>query len=116
MRHTLRRYYGAGDLHFITCSCYQRQPLLGTPRRRDLFLTVLEQVRRRYQFVVAGYLRTRIIDSFPASLRWTSGRMGFARSIEFVGFRPERYRGWPLLMSCPRNCPGNWGKGASLMT
>ena len=50
------RFYGAGDLHFITCSCYRRQPLLGTPRRRDLFLTVLEQVRRRYQFVVVGYV------------------------------------------------------------
>ena len=49
------RYYGAGDLHFITCSCYRRQPLLGTPRRRSLFLTVLERVRRRYQFVVVGY-------------------------------------------------------------
>jgi putative transposase len=30
--------------------------LLGTARRRDLFLTVLEQVRRRYQFVVVGYV------------------------------------------------------------
>ena len=49
------RYYGNGDLHFITSSCYRREPLLGTVRRRDLFLTVLEQVRRRYQFVVVGY-------------------------------------------------------------
>ena len=56
MRCNLKRYYGAGDLHFITCSCYRRQPWLGTSRRRDLFLTVLEQVRRRYQFVVAGYV------------------------------------------------------------
>jgi REP element-mobilizing transposase RayT len=56
VRRKLTRYYGAGDLHFITCSCYRRQPLLGTPRRRDLFLTVLEQVRRRYHFVVAGYV------------------------------------------------------------
>jgi putative transposase len=56
MRRKLKRYYGAGDLHFITCSCYRRQPVLGTARRRDLFLTVLEQVRRRYQFVVAGYV------------------------------------------------------------
>ncbi len=46
MRRNLKRYYGAGDLHFITCSCYRRQPLLGTPRRRDLLLTVLEQVRK----------------------------------------------------------------------
>jgi putative transposase len=51
-----KRYYGAGDLHFITCSCYRRQPLLGTPRRRSLFLTVLEQVHRRYQFVVVGHV------------------------------------------------------------
>jgi putative transposase len=56
MRRNLKRYYGAGDLHFITCSCYRRQTLLGTPRRRDLFLIVLEQMRRRYQFVVAGYV------------------------------------------------------------
>jgi putative transposase len=56
MRRNLKRYYGAGHLHFITCSCFRRQPLLGTPRRRDLFLTVLEQVRRRYQFVVVGFV------------------------------------------------------------
>ena len=43
----LKRYHGAGDLHFITCSCYRRQPLLGTAQRRDLLLQVLEQVRRR---------------------------------------------------------------------
>jgi REP element-mobilizing transposase RayT len=56
MRRNLKRYYGAGDLHFITCSCYRRQALLGTARQRDLLLTVLEQVRKRYQFVVAGYV------------------------------------------------------------
>src|SRR5439155_25337834 len=52
----LKRYYGAGDLHFITCSCYKRQPVLGSFRSRDLFLRVLEDVRRRYRFVVAGYV------------------------------------------------------------
>jgi putative transposase len=41
----LKRYYGAYDLHFITCSCYRRRPILGTARRRDLFLKVLEEVR-----------------------------------------------------------------------
>jgi REP element-mobilizing transposase RayT len=30
--------------------------MLGSARRRDLFLTVLEQMRRRYQFVVLGYV------------------------------------------------------------
>ena len=56
MRHHLRRYYGAGDLHFITCSCDRRQPRLGTARRRDLLLKVLEQVRKRYVLVVVGYV------------------------------------------------------------
>jgi len=34
----------------------RRQSLLGSARRRDLFLTVLGQVRKRYEFVVAGYV------------------------------------------------------------
>jgi len=52
----LKRYYGAQHLHFITCSCYHRQPWLGSRRRRDLFLKVLEQARQRYGFVVVGYV------------------------------------------------------------
>jgi len=52
----LRRYYGTRHLHFITTSCFHRQPLLGTARRRSLLLEILEQVRQRYDFVVAGYV------------------------------------------------------------
>jgi putative transposase len=52
----LKRYYGTGHLHFITCSCYRRLPLLKTPGRRDLFLDLLEQARKRYRFVVVGYV------------------------------------------------------------
>jgi len=52
----LHRCYGSGYLHFITTSCYQRLPLLARAENRDLFLQVLEQVRRRYGFVVVGYV------------------------------------------------------------
>jgi putative transposase len=52
----LRRYYGAGHLHFITTSCFQRRALLGTPRRRDLLVKILEEVRQRYHFGVVGYV------------------------------------------------------------
>ena len=52
----LKRYYNAKHLHLITCSCYWRRPLLGTVRRRNLFLKVLEEARQRYQFVVLGYV------------------------------------------------------------
>jgi len=48
--------YGAHHLHFITCSCYRRSPFLHTARRRDIFLTMLEQTRERYRFVVVGYV------------------------------------------------------------
>lgn len=48
MNPKLKRQHGAGDLHFITYSCYRRLPLLVAVLQRDLFLTMLEQVRRRY--------------------------------------------------------------------
>ena len=52
----LKRYYGGGDFHFITCCCYHRKPWVNSARRRDLFLSILEQARRRYRFVVLGYV------------------------------------------------------------
>jgi putative transposase len=42
--------------HFITTSCCQRRALLDTPQNRDLFLEVMERVRRRHGFVVVGYV------------------------------------------------------------
>jgi putative transposase len=56
MPNRLHRYYGAGYLHFITTSCYHRMPLLAKPQHRDLLLEVFRSVRRRYRFVVAGYV------------------------------------------------------------
>jgi putative transposase len=52
----LKRYYGTGDLHFITCSCYKRRPWLDIAQRRDLFLKCLEEVRQQHRFVVLGYV------------------------------------------------------------
>lgn len=56
MTEGLVRYYGTGRLHFITGSCYRRQPQLHAARRRDLFLRILEQTRRKYRSVVHGYV------------------------------------------------------------
>lgn len=52
----LHRFYGAHHLHFITFSCYHRLPLLDSSRSRDRFLSILEQTRERYRFVVVGYV------------------------------------------------------------
>jgi putative transposase len=52
----LKRYYGLKHLHFITCSCYRRLPLLGSVRARNAFVKVLGQVRHRSQFALVGYV------------------------------------------------------------
>ena len=56
MRNPLRRYYGRGDLHFVTFSCHRRRPLLGTPRARDRFVAILNEVRSRFGFRLIGYV------------------------------------------------------------
>ncbi|MHB1938536.1 MAG: REP-associated tyrosine transposase [Acidobacteriaceae bacterium] len=52
----LKRFYGAGDLHFLTFSCGQRRPYLQTPDARNHFLAAFERVRQRHQFSVIGYV------------------------------------------------------------
>jgi putative transposase len=89
MSNRLDRYYGAGYLHFITTSCYQRRALLGSQRDRDLFLQVLERVRRRYHFVVVGYVvmpeHVHLLLSEPQrgnpSVVMQALKQGFARNL-----------------------------------
>jgi putative transposase len=52
----LERRYDTRTSHFITCSCYQRKPLLADDRIKQIFLTVLEETRQRYRFCVYGYV------------------------------------------------------------
>ena len=52
----LTRHQQKGHLHFITFSCYRREPYFNTPSSRDTFLDSLEQTRRRYNFEVLGYV------------------------------------------------------------
>jgi putative transposase len=56
MPKNLKRYYGKGDLHFITFSCYRRFALLGTARARDVFVKALGEVRKKYGFALVGYV------------------------------------------------------------
>ncbi len=52
----LVRYQQCGCFHFVTFSCYRRQPLLDTPMAYSLFEAAFEAVRRRYGFVAVGYV------------------------------------------------------------
>ena len=52
----LKRYYGRGDLHFVTFSCYRRLDLLRSKHARTLFVQELARVRRERRFWLAGYV------------------------------------------------------------
>ena len=52
----LKRYQHEGDDHFITFSCYRREPHLATAASKDIFLDSLELTRKRYNFEVLGYV------------------------------------------------------------
>jgi REP element-mobilizing transposase RayT len=52
----LVRYQQAGDLHFVTFSCYHRLAYLETHSARELFERSLETVRLRYRLFVTGYV------------------------------------------------------------
>ncbi len=89
MQNHPQRFYGGRDLHFLTFSCYKRQPLLSA-QRRDLFLDVLERVRRRYRLVVLGYVvmpeHVHLLVSEPQrdtlSTAMQALKLGFVRGLE----------------------------------
>ncbi len=52
----LHRFHASGQSHFLTFSCYRRQPHFRSPDTYDLFLTCLEDMRRRFSLCVYGYV------------------------------------------------------------
>src|SRR5271157_4873733 len=52
----LKRYQNVGTLHFITFSCYRRQPLLMKHGAAQMFEQALEEARVKYGFYVFGYV------------------------------------------------------------
>ena len=53
---SLKHFQESGQLHYLTFSCYHRQPKLGTLAPRDLFVKRLETVRQQYGFFVYGFV------------------------------------------------------------
>ncbi len=52
----LKRYQEKRDLHFITFSCYHRQPFFSTPAACNLFERALERARVRLGFFLTAYV------------------------------------------------------------
>jgi putative transposase len=52
----LKRYQQSKHFHFITFSCYKRQPFLRTTAAKDTVLQILEQTRRQQSLCIAAYV------------------------------------------------------------
>jgi putative transposase len=48
--------YGKDHLHLIACTCYRKQPKLGEEKHRDVFMRLMEELRVKFRFAVAGYI------------------------------------------------------------
>jgi putative transposase len=52
----LKRFQQTDHSHFITFSCYKRQPFLQSSKSKDTVLEVLEQVRKQQELLISGYV------------------------------------------------------------
>uniref|UniRef100_A0A7V4XSN9 Transposase n=1 Tax=Acidobacterium capsulatum TaxID=33075 RepID=A0A7V4XSN9_9BACT len=52
----LERLHCTGHFHFLTFSCYQRQPFFGNAAACDLFEDALERTRERFRWLISGYV------------------------------------------------------------
>jgi putative transposase len=52
----LKRYYGKGDWHFVTFSCYRRLDFLVTKTAKNIFIKELARVRRERVFRLVGFV------------------------------------------------------------
>jgi len=94
----LHRFYGGNDLHFLTFSCYRRQPFFNNETYADLLLQILERVRRRYRLVVLGYVvmpeHVHLLVSEPQRSTLSTAiqalKLGFVRSLACAA--PPIYR------------------------
>ncbi len=106
MTEGLHRFYGSNDLHFLTFSCYRRLPFFRNEAYCDLFLKILERVRRRYRLVVLGYVvmpeHIHLLVSEPQQKTLSTViqalKLGVVRSIRCSG-------GGSIVAAAPRACP-----------
>ncbi len=52
----LRRFQQSGQSHFLTFSCYRRQPNFDSPETYDLMVDCLENTRRGFDLCIYGYV------------------------------------------------------------
>jgi putative transposase len=92
----LRRFQQSKQAHFVTFSCYRRQPRLRHPARCRLFLEKLEQTRLRFALRVYGYVvmpeHIHLLVSEPdrglLSTALQSLKLAVAKQVRALGMAP----------------------------
>ena len=92
----LLRLHLTRQMHFITFSCYKRQPKLGAKRARNVFEQSLERTRQAYRFCVAGYvvmpehvhLLVTEPESFPLATAVQALKQSVSRTLALRALEP----------------------------
>jgi putative transposase len=109
----LKRYQETNrDLHFITFSCYHRQPFLSSPSSRDCCESAIEQFRLQYRFAVVAYVvmpeHVHFLISEPNNGLLAGAVQAIKQSVsrKLIGnrehFRQERYYDFNVWSSVKR--------------
>jgi len=72
----LKRYQKTGNFHFITFSCYGRQPFLQPDAANNIIQIILEQTRKQQRLRIAAYVimpeHIQLLTDEPATGTLTS--------------------------------------------
>jgi len=100
----LQRFQQSGQSHFVTFSCYRRQPYFEVAEAFDLFLACLEEMRCRFEMCIYGYVvmpeHVHLLLSEPTRATLADAlhflKLSFAKRLR--SRRPERPAGAETLL------------------
>jgi putative transposase len=107
----LKRFHQSGQCHFITVSCFRRQPFLGTALLRDRFQEILLETIGRYQAALIAYVimpeHLHLILTEPeiASIATVLQVMKQRYSIAMKKLEPDLYQRLQKKTAHPPPCP-----------
>jgi len=99
MPHGLRRFQESGQSRFVTFRCYRRQPFFATPELFEHFVRCLEDMRRRFDVCIYGYVvmpeHVHLLLSEPPRAKLAEAihylKLSFAKRVR--GLRPAAQMG-----------------------
>jgi REP-associated tyrosine transposase len=95
----LHRFQQSRQTHFVTFSCYRRQPKFSSPANCDLFVTCLEKMRQHFEMCVYGYVvmpeHVHLLLSEPDSAALADAihflKLSFAKNVHRINEAPGTF-------------------------